>query len=71
MFKLEEVDRREKLLKPGAICLDLGAAPGACSQYACRRLGCGGGGRGDGHPADEPARGPTCRSCPSIWQPRS
>lgn len=42
VFKLEEIDRRERLLKPGAICLDLGAAPGAWSQYARRRLGRGG-----------------------------
>ena len=39
VFKLEEIDRREKLLKPGAVCLDLGAAPGAWSQYALRRVG--------------------------------
>jgi 23S rRNA (uridine2552-2'-O)-methyltransferase len=39
VFKLEEVDQREKLLKPGQICLDLGAAPGAWSQYARRRVG--------------------------------
>ncbi len=39
VFKLEEIDRREHLVKPGAICLDLGAAPGAWSQYARRRLG--------------------------------
>jgi 23S rRNA (uridine2552-2'-O)-methyltransferase len=39
VFKLEEVDRREKLLKPGAVCLDLGAAPGAWSQYAIGRVG--------------------------------
>ncbi len=39
VFKLEELDRREKLLKPGGICLDLGAAPGAWSQYAKRRVG--------------------------------
>src|SRR5438445_10581161 len=39
VFKLEEIDRREKLLKPGSICLDLGAAPGAWSQYARRRVG--------------------------------
>jgi 23S rRNA (uridine2552-2'-O)-methyltransferase len=39
VFKLEEIDRREKLLKPGAICLDLGAAPGAWSQYARGRVG--------------------------------
>jgi 23S rRNA (uridine2552-2'-O)-methyltransferase len=39
VFKLEEIDRREKLLKAGAVCLDLGAAPGAWSQYAARRVG--------------------------------
>ena len=39
VFKLEEIDRRAKLLKPGAVCLDLGAAPGAWSQYAARRVG--------------------------------
>jgi len=39
VFKLEEIDRRLKLLKPGAVCLDLGAAPGAWSQYAARRVG--------------------------------
>jgi len=39
VFKLEEIDRRAKLLRPGAVCLDLGAAPGAWSQYAARRVG--------------------------------
>jgi 23S rRNA (uridine2552-2'-O)-methyltransferase len=39
VFKLEEIDRRERLLKPGAVCLDLGAAPGAWSQYARGRVG--------------------------------
>jgi 23S rRNA (uridine2552-2'-O)-methyltransferase len=42
VFKLEEIDLREKLLKPGSVCLDLGAAPGAWSQYAIRRVGPGG-----------------------------
>lgn len=42
VFKLEEIDRRERLLKPGAICLDLGAAPGGWSQYARGRVGPGG-----------------------------
>src|SRR5215472_1281195 len=42
VFKLEEIDRRARLLKPGAVCLDLGAAPGAWSQYAARRVGAGG-----------------------------
>jgi len=39
VFKLEELDRREKLLRPGDVCIDLGAAPGAWSQYARRRVG--------------------------------
>ncbi len=39
VFKLEEADRREKLLRPGMTVIDLGAAPGAWSQYARRRVG--------------------------------
>jgi len=39
IYKLEEIDRKEKLLKPGQVCLDLGAAPGAWSQYARRQVG--------------------------------
>jgi len=39
IFKLEEIDRREHLLRPGMVVLDLGAAPGAWSQYARRRVG--------------------------------
>jgi 23S rRNA (uridine2552-2'-O)-methyltransferase len=39
VFKLEEIDRREKLLRAGAVCLDLGAAPGAWSQYVAGRVG--------------------------------
>jgi 23S rRNA (uridine2552-2'-O)-methyltransferase len=42
VYKLEEIDRREHLLKPGRVCLDLGAAPGAWSQYARSRVGTGG-----------------------------
>ncbi len=39
VFKLEELDKSEKMIRSGAICLDLGAAPGAWSQYLHRRLG--------------------------------
>jgi len=39
LFKLEEIDQREHLLRPGMLVLDLGAAPGAWSQYARRRVG--------------------------------
>jgi 23S rRNA (uridine2552-2'-O)-methyltransferase len=41
-FKLEEMDRVARLLKPGMVVLDLGAAPGAWSQYARRQVGKGG-----------------------------
>ncbi len=34
VFKLQEIDRRFRLLQSGAHVLDLGAAPGSWSQYA-------------------------------------
>lgn len=37
-FKLEELDAAEKLVVPGAVIVDLGAAPGGWSQYAARKL---------------------------------
>ena len=37
-FKLEEIDASDKLVFPGAVIVDLGAAPGGWSQYAARRL---------------------------------
>src|SRR5690606_28845787 len=39
VFKLEELDRKERLLAPGRVVVDLGAAPGAWSQYAVGRVG--------------------------------
>jgi 23S rRNA (uridine2552-2'-O)-methyltransferase len=36
-FKLEELDAAEKLVVPGAVIVDLGAAPGGWSQYAARK----------------------------------
>ena len=41
-FKLEEIDRRHGLLRPGMRVLDLGAAPGSWMQYAAKRVGSGG-----------------------------
>jgi 23S rRNA (uridine2552-2'-O)-methyltransferase len=38
VFKLEEIDRAERLIAPGAVIVDLGAAPGGWSQYAANRL---------------------------------
>jgi len=37
-FKLEELDAAERLLKPGMVVVDLGAAPGGWSQYAAKAL---------------------------------
>lgn len=37
-YKLQEIDRTLALLKPGQWVVDLGAAPGAWSQYLRRRL---------------------------------
>jgi len=38
VFKLEEIDQRDHLLRPGLVVLDLGAAPGGWSEYAAGRL---------------------------------
>jgi 23S rRNA (uridine2552-2'-O)-methyltransferase len=38
-FKLLEIDKRERLLKPGSVVIDLGAAPGSWSQVVAERLG--------------------------------
>ncbi len=37
-YKLEEIDKKYRLLRPGQKILDLGAAPGSWSQYAMRTL---------------------------------
>ncbi len=42
VFKLEEADKKEHLLRRGQVVLDLGAAPGAWSQYARGKVGRGG-----------------------------
>ena len=39
VFKLEEIDRRVRLLRPGQRVLDLGAAPGSWSMYAAQKIG--------------------------------
>jgi len=38
-FKLDEIAQRDRLLKPGMIVVDLGAAPGGWSQVAAERVG--------------------------------
>src|SRR5579859_2242026 len=39
VFKLEEIDRRTRLLRPGMRVLDLGAAPGSWTLYAATKIG--------------------------------
>ncbi len=39
VYKLQEIDERDHLLKPGQTVVDLGAAPGSWCQYAVGRLG--------------------------------
>ena len=39
IYKLIEIDERDKLLKPGMTVVDLGAAPGGWSEYAARQVG--------------------------------
>ena len=38
-FKLEEIDKKDKLIKPGMSVVDLGSAPGGWSDYVLRKLG--------------------------------
>lgn len=42
VFKLKEILERDRILKPGMVVVDLGAAPGGWSQYARPLLGPGG-----------------------------
>ncbi|ADN77083.1 23S rRNA Um-2552 2'-O-methyltransferase [Ferrimonas balearica DSM 9799] len=39
VFKLEEIQGKDRLLKPGMKVVDLGAAPGGWSQYATEQVG--------------------------------
>ena len=38
VFKLEEIQKSDRILRPGMTIVDLGAAPGGWSQYASRLL---------------------------------
>jgi len=42
IYKLSEIDDKDRLLRPGAIVVDLGAAPGSWAQLAIRRVHPGG-----------------------------
>ena len=38
VFKLEQIDQKERFLRPGMVVVDLGSAPGGWSQYATAAL---------------------------------
>ncbi|MAV31036.1 MAG: 23S rRNA (uridine(2552)-2'-O)-methyltransferase RlmE [Cycloclasticus sp.] len=38
VFKLEEIDKKDKLLEPNQVVVDLGAAPGGWSEYAIKKV---------------------------------
>ncbi len=42
VFKLKQIDRKYRLIKPDSLILDLGAAPGSWCQYAVRQIGAAG-----------------------------
>lgn len=39
IYKLIEIDKKDRLLKPGMTVIDLGAAPGGWSEYCVKKLG--------------------------------
>ena len=39
VFKLEQIQEKDRIIKPGQFVLDLGAAPGGWSEYASRIVG--------------------------------
>ena len=39
IYKLEEIQKKDKLIKPGMTLVDLGAAPGGWSQLAAQLVG--------------------------------
>jgi 23S rRNA (uridine2552-2'-O)-methyltransferase len=41
-FKLEQIQAKERVLRAGALCIDLGASPGSWSQLAARVVGSSG-----------------------------
>ncbi|MHB8252765.1 MAG: RlmE family RNA methyltransferase [Acidiferrobacter sp.] len=42
LFKLQEIDAQDHLIRPHSVIVDLGSAPGGFSQYAASRIGKGG-----------------------------
>ncbi len=42
IYKLQEIDQKDKLIKPNSCVVDLGSAPGSWSQYASEQVKSGG-----------------------------
>ena len=42
VYKLQEIDQKDNLIKPGYCVVDLGSAPGSWSQYTSERIGANG-----------------------------
>ena len=42
VFKLEQINAKEKILRPGVVCVDLGSSPGSWSQLAAKLVAPGG-----------------------------
>ena len=38
VYKLEQIDQKERILRPDMTCVDLGSAPGSWSQYVTEKL---------------------------------
>lgn len=39
VYKLQQIDQRDRLFHPGQLVVDLGSAPGSWSQYAAEKVG--------------------------------
>lgn len=38
VYKLEQIDEKERFLRPDMVCVDLGSAPGSWSQFVTKKL---------------------------------
>ena len=38
VYKLEQIDQKERILRPDMTCVDLGSSPGSWSQYVTGKL---------------------------------
>lgn len=38
VYKLQQIDQKERLIRPDMVCIDLGSAPGSWSQFVTRKL---------------------------------